>query len=182
MVGDRLAEDRLRRARAGDAFAFGELLAPVLDPGFRLAMTMLKDRNAAEDAVQEAALKSWRKLDRFRYGADLRPWFLAIVANECRTVRRSRWWQVIRTDEIDEVEPREQAAVAEGGWADTIDLNAALDRLPKRHLLTLTLYYHLDLPIEEIARVLGCSTGAARQRIHRALGALRPGMVLEVSR
>ena len=82
MIGDPLAEERLRRARAGDAFAFGELLAPVLDSGFRLAMTMLKDRNAAEDAVQEAALKSWRKLDRFRYGADLRPWFLAIVANE----------------------------------------------------------------------------------------------------
>jgi RNA polymerase sigma-70 factor (ECF subfamily) len=179
LIGDPLAEDRLRRARAGDAFAFGELLAPVLDQGFRLAMTMLKDRNAAEDAVQEAALKSWRKLDRFRYGADLRPWFLAIVANECRSVRRSRWWQVIRTDEV---EPRDQVAASEGRWADTIDLNAALDRLPKHHLLPLTLYYQLDLPIEEVARVLDCSTGAARQRIHRALGALRPGMGLEVGR
>jgi RNA polymerase sigma factor (sigma-70 family) len=179
LIGDPLAEDRLRRARAGDAFAFGELLARVLDPGFRLAMTILKDRNAAEDAVQEAALKSWRKLDRFRYGADLRPWFLAIVANECRTVRRSRWWQVIRSDEV---EPAERAASSEGGWADNIDLNAALDRLPKHHLLTLTLYYHLDLPIEEVARVLGCSNGAARQRIHRALAALRPEMVLEVGR
>ena len=118
-------------------------------------MTMLKDRNAAEDAVQEAALKSWRKLDRFRYGADLRPWFLAIVANECRTTRRSRWWQVIRTDEV---EPREPAAASEGGWAESIDLNAALDRLPKHHLLTLTLYYHLDLPIEEVAR---CSSALA---------------------
>ena len=179
MIGDPLAEDRLRRARAGDAFAFGELLAPVLDQGFRLAMTMLKDRNAAEDAVQEAALKSWRKLDRFRYGADLTPWFLAIVANECRSVRRSRWWRVIRSDEV---EPQAHAAPLEGGWADSIDLNAALDRLPKHHLLTLTLYYHLDLPIEEVARVLVCSTGAARQRIHRALAALRPGMVLEVDR
>jgi RNA polymerase sigma-70 factor (ECF subfamily) len=179
LIGDPLAEDRLRRARAGDAFAFGELLAPVLDQGFRLAMTMLKDRNAAEDAVQEAALKSWRKLDRFRYGADLKPWFLAIVANECRTTRRSRWWQVIRTDEV---EPHDHLTGLEGGWANSIDLNAALDRLPKHHLLTLTLYYHLDLPIEEVARVLGCSTGAARQRIHRALAALRPGMVLEVGR
>jgi len=162
LIGNPSAEDRLRRARAGDAFAFGELLAPVLDQGFRLAMTMLKDRNAAEDAVQEAALKSWRKLD-----------------NECRSVRRSRWWQVIRSDEV---EPQGHAAPLEGGWADSIDLNAALDRLAKHHLLTLTLYYHLDLPIEEVARVLGCSTGAARQRIHRALAALRPGMVLEVDR
>lgn len=179
MIERPLAEDRLRRARAGDAFAFGELLAPVLDPGFRLAMTMLKDRNAAEDAVQEAALKSWRKLDRFRYGADLRPWFLAIVANECRTARRSRWWQVIRSDDVT---PVGLAPAPEGRWADRIDLNAALDKLPQHHLLTLTLYYHLDLPIEEVAGVLGCSTRAARQRIHRALVALRPAMVLEVDR
>jgi RNA polymerase sigma-70 factor (ECF subfamily) len=124
-------------------------------------------------------LKSWRKLDRFRYGADLRPWFLAIVANECRSTRRSRWFHVIRTDEV---EPRERGEASEGRWADSIDLYAALDQLPKHHLLTLTLYYHLDLPIDEVARVLGCSTGAARQRIHRALAALRPGMVLEVGR
>jgi RNA polymerase sigma factor (sigma-70 family) len=84
---------------------------------------------------------------------------------------------VIRSDEV---EPQGHAAPLEGGWADSMDLNTALDKLPKHHLLTLTLYYHLDLPIEEVARVLGCSTGAARQRIHRALAALRPGMVLEV--
>ena len=39
---------------------------------------------------------------------------------------------------------------------------------------------HLDLPITEVARVLRCSEGAARQRVHRALAALRPGMKLEV--
>jgi RNA polymerase sigma factor, sigma-70 family len=169
--------DRLRRVRAGDAAAFAELLEPVLDPAFRLAMTMLKDRSAAEDAVQEAALKSWRKLDRFRYGSDLRPWFLAIVANECRTARRSRWWQVIRFDDAAAIEP---AVAPERSWADRIDLDAALDRLPKQHLLALTLYYQLDLPIDDVARVLGCSTRAARQRIHRALVALRPGMAMEV--
>jgi RNA polymerase sigma-70 factor, ECF subfamily len=174
---DWVLADRIRRAKAGDGPAFAELLAPVLDPGFRLAMTMLNDRSAAEDAVQEAALKSWRKLDRFRFGADLRPWFLAIVANECRTVRRSRWRQVLR---LEDSGPSEPAAASERAWADRIDLDAALDRLPKHHLLALTLYYQLDLPIEEVARVLGCSVGAAKQRIHRALVAVRPGMAMEV--
>jgi RNA polymerase sigma-70 factor (ECF subfamily) len=142
-------------------------------------MTMLNDRTAAEDAVQEAALKSWRKLDRFRFGADLRPWFLAIVANECRSARRSRWWQVIRFDDAAAFEP---AAAPERHLADRIDLDTALDKLPKHHLLALTLYYQLDLPIEEVARVLNCSPGAARQRIHRALAALRPGMAVGVDR
>ena len=152
---------------------FGELLERVLDPAFRLAMTMLNDRTAAEDAVQEAALKAWRHRARFRPDSELRPWFLTIVANECRSARRTRWWRVLpfpgvarerRPDRIDE----------------RIDLNAALDRLPRRHLLAVTLYYHLDLPIEEVARVLGCSENAARQRIHRALVELRPSMALEV--
>jgi DNA-directed RNA polymerase specialized sigma24 family protein len=66
------------------------------------------------------------------------------------------------------------------GWAERVDLDAALDRLPRHHLLTLTLYYHLDLPIDEVGRVLGCSAAGARQRVHRALVALRPAMLAEV--
>jgi len=169
-VSDDQAAERLQRAKAGDGRAFEELLAPVLDPAFRLAMTMLKVRGAAEDAVQEAALKAWRKLGSFRTGSELRLWFLAIVANECRSTRRTRWWNVIR---LGEFKPR---TVSEDWSAELVDLDAALDRLPQAQLLVLSLYYHLDLPIEEVARVLGCSPGAARVRIHRALAAWRPGM------
>lgn len=135
-------------------------------------MTMLNDRTAAEDAVQEAALKAWRGRSRFRAGAEMRPWFLTIVANECRTARRARWWRVLRLPEL-RAEPRPDRL------EERVDLDGALDRLPPQHLLALSLYYHLDLPIEEVARVLGCNEGAARQRIHRALTALRPAMALE---
>jgi RNA polymerase sigma-70 factor (ECF subfamily) len=173
------AADRLARACAGDARAFAELVGPLIDSAFRLAMTMLKERSAAEDAVQEASLKTWRTLSRVREGADLRPWFLAIVANECRSARRSRWWHVIRSEDVGESERR---PAAQEGWEARMDLDAALDALPRRHLLALSLYYHLDLPIEEVARVLGCSTGAARQRIHRALEALRPALAIEAIR
>ena len=136
-------------------------------------MTMLNDRTAAEDAVQEAAVKAWRARDRFRPDAELRPWFLTIVANECRSARRARWWRVLRFPEVmgerrpDRLEER-------------IDLETALGRLPQTHLLVLSLYYHLDLPIDEVAKVLGCTENAARQRLHRALVALRPAMAVEV--
>jgi RNA polymerase sigma-70 factor (ECF subfamily) len=166
--------ERLARARAGDGRAFEELLAPLVDPAFRLAMTMLKDRAAAEDAVQESALKAWRHLGKFRLGASLRPWFLTIVANQCRTARRTKWWSVQRLAEITQWPSRDDR------WAERIDLDTALDRLPRHHLEVLALYYQLDLPIDEVARILGCSHGGARQRIHRALAALRPGMMLEV--
>jgi RNA polymerase sigma-70 factor, ECF subfamily len=152
---------------------FGESLEHVLDPAFRLAMTMLNDRGAAEDAVQEAALKAWRAHTRFRPGAPFRPWFLAIVANECRSARRIPWWRVLRFGEL-LVERRPDRL------EDRLDLDAALDRLPPKHLLVLSLYYHLDLPIDEVARVLGCTENAARQRLHRALAMLRPGMAAGV--
>lgn len=167
--------ERLARAKAGDGRAFEELLAPMVDPAFRLAMTMLKDRSAAEDAVQESALKAWRHLGKVRAGGSIRPWFLAIVANECRSVRRARWWSVQRFAEVMQRPGRDD------GWAERMDLDAALDRLPRHHLEALSLYYHLDLPMDEVARVLGCTEAGARQRIHRALVALRPAMVMEAN-
>src|SRR6476661_4801726 len=86
----------LDAAKLGDDTAFEILLRPLLEPGYRLPGGMLQDHQAAEDAVQEAALKAWRKLRQLRDGSDMRPWFLGIVANECRSVRRSRWSSVLK--------------------------------------------------------------------------------------
>ena len=62
---------------------FERLLAPLMLPAYRLAFGMLRDREEAEDAVQEAAFKAWRHRRSFRAGAQLRPWFFAIVGNQC---------------------------------------------------------------------------------------------------
>ena len=168
--------DLIQRAKDGDGHAFDLLIEPLVDPAFRLALTMLDDRTAAEDAVQEAALRAWRKLSQFREGSDLRPWFLTIVANQCRSMRRARWFQVIRVADVRLSTPSIEDAVV-----DRSELSRALSRLPRRHLLPLVLRYHLDLPIAEIADILGCTPGAAKLRVHRALRALRPELELEVS-
>lgn len=161
--------------RSRERQEFEELLIPLLEPGFGLAMMMLSDRPQAEDALQEAALKLWRQWDRLRTDANPRPWFLAIVANQCRTVRRSRWWHVLKSADLNFARTE-----SFDDWSnDRVDLKAGLDRLPQRHLLPLALYYHLDLPIDEVAQVLRCSSSAARQRIHRALEALRAGVRME---
>ncbi|TME69939.1 MAG: hypothetical protein E6I50_05255, partial [Chloroflexi bacterium] len=70
---------------------FADLLKPLIEPGFRLALAMLHDPAAAEDAVQEASFTAWRKLGRMRDRGRLRPWFLGIVANKCRNARRAKW-------------------------------------------------------------------------------------------
>ena len=166
------------RARAGDQIAFEALLAPLLESGFAVAVAILGDRTDAEDAVQEAAVKMWRNFNQFRIGEDPRPWFLAIVSNQSRSMRRSHWWRARRQLNA---EPFEVAAAAGTDWSERVDLRSALAKLPRKHLLVLVLYFHLDLPIDEIASVIGCSPAATRQRIHRAVLALRPSMTLELN-
>src|ERR1700730_3234420 len=87
----------IEAAKQGDDSAFEILLEPLLSDAYKLACGMLHDHQAAEDAVQEAALKAWRKLARLRDGSEMRPWFLGIVANECRSTRRSSWWSVAKS-------------------------------------------------------------------------------------
>src|SRR6267143_7016016 len=87
----------LNRASTGDGDSFATLIEPMLDPAFRLAAVMLDDRQAAEDAVQEASIKAWRKLKQLRGDVgSLKSWFLSIVANECRMTRRQRWFTVVK--------------------------------------------------------------------------------------
>jgi RNA polymerase sigma factor (sigma-70 family) len=162
-------DDPVNRAKAGDRAAFDELVGPLVDQGFRLAFGMLHDREAAEDAVQEATVRSWRKLSNLRPGTEMRPWFLAIVANQCRTVARGRWWSVIRLEET---------RAAGGGFEDRIvrgaDLRSALRKLAVDQREVLVLRYYLDLPLEEVAAITGVAVGTVKSRINRGLAAMRP--------
>ena len=161
--------DLVRSARAGDGAAFADLLRPDYRTALRLAYGLLQDVDEAEDAVQEAAFTAWRRIRNLREGSSLRPWFLGIVANRCRTVKRNRWWSVIR------IEPPE----GEAPLADlpaSIDLRRALRRLGHDERLVLVLRYYLDMPFEEIATMLGISPKAARTRVERAVHRLKPIM------
>src|SRR2546430_16006177 len=74
----------LADARSTDrADAFERLITPLLDSAFALACAMLRDRQAAEDAVQEAAESAWRHVLELDPQASSRAWFLKIVANQC---------------------------------------------------------------------------------------------------
>ena len=95
-------------AKQGDQVAFISLLEPLLELGYRPACGILHDHQSAADAVQGAAFKAWRKLGQLRDGHESRLGFLGIVANECRTVRRSPWWSVLNWPES---EP------ANGAWS-----------------------------------------------------------------
>jgi RNA polymerase sigma-70 factor (ECF subfamily) len=162
--------DLVSRAKAGDRFAFDELVGPLVDQAFRLAFGMLHDREAALDAVQEATIRSWRKLGNLRPGTEMRPWFLAIVANQCRNIARGRWWSVLRTDVI----PPAAAADFEDHVASGADLRRALRRLAAEQREAIVLHYYLDLPLHEVAGIAGVPVGTVKSRINRGIVALRP--------
>ena len=161
----------VQAAKQGDDAAFEALLEPLLDPAYRLANTVLHDHHAAEDVVQEAAIKAWRKLSHLREGSEMRPWFLGIVANECRSAQRTRWWSVIRT-----VLPETRAESAEDSVIEGLDLRRALRAMPESKRLVLALDLYLDLPLDEIAEVLGISAHAAESRLTRATQELKRRM------
>src|SRR6476661_3919105 len=110
---------QLAMSRTGVGAAdFEDLIGPHLEAGYRTALAILGNPEEAHDAVQESAFKAWRKLYQLDKDRPARPWFLAIVANQCRSQRRAHWWSVIRLPEI-EAPTRETQK-------DSIDIGRAL--------------------------------------------------------
>jgi RNA polymerase sigma factor (sigma-70 family) len=155
--------------RTREVASFELALEDAIRPGYRLACGMLHDPPAAEDVVQDAAIKAWRKRHQLREGSPLLPWFLAIVANECRNHFRRRWALVLRQASV----PVEVETVD----LDTgVDLRRELMRLPSEDRLVVVLHFHLDMSLDEIATVTGRSPAAVRGRLYRAIRKLRVQM------
>jgi RNA polymerase sigma factor (sigma-70 family) len=172
-AGNTMTESRdelISRAKAGDRSAFDDLVSPLMNQAFRLAYGMLFDREAAHDAVQEAAFRSWRKLGNLRPGSEMRPWFFAIVANQCREAMRGRWWTVMKFA----ISPESDVGSNEESLVVGADVRTALRRLPFDQREVLVLRYYCDLSQEEVASIVRVPVGTVKSRINRGLAAMRP--------
>jgi RNA polymerase sigma-70 factor (ECF subfamily) len=165
------ADQSLARAVAAtdDDGAFERVVEPLLGAGHELAWAVLRDRAAAEDAVQEAAVRAWRAFPGLRDRSRARAWFLKIVLNQCRATMRTRWWRSHLLAERVEGE----VAAPQSGADLRIDLERALRVLSRDQRAVLLLAYQLDLPHDEIARVMDVRVGTVKSRIHRAVARLR---------
>lgn len=164
-------------ARDGDRQAFDELVRVTHADTYTLAFRLTGDEEDARDVVQEAYLRAYRGLRRFRGDAQFSTWLYRITANCAATHlgRRTRH----RHDSLDQA-----AAVADPHpdrdpqlRADADDLRgrlrSALDDLPARLRAVVVLRDVYDLPHEAIAAELGISESAAKVRLHRARNKLR---------
>ena len=155
--------------------AFTDLLVPLVQPGYRLACALLHDSQLAEDVVQDASLIAWRKFGRLRDRSKLRSWFFGIVANECRNARRTRWFRGVTFG----LSPKLSTSSAEESWVRNADVREALRRLSHEDRLVVSLYFYLDMPVDEIAAVVRGSVDATRKRLYRAVQRLRPDVDIE---
>jgi RNA polymerase sigma factor (sigma-70 family) len=167
----------VRRARAGDGRAFEELVSPHWEAAVRLAYLITGNHAEAEDAAQEALVKAWRALGRFRASRPLRPWLLRIVANEARNRRRASG----RRARLELRAAGEQVSGSAAPSPETLAvaasesrrLLAALDELPEQGRLVLGCRFLLGLSEAETAAALGVRRGTVKSRTSRALEALR---------
>ena len=178
MVSRPPTEDELVvRARSGDGAAFAALVSSQEDIAFRTAYLIARNAADAEDAVQAGLVKAWRALPRFRRGAPLRPWLLAIVANEARNRRRAagrREGLALRA--AHEAPPGGAAPSPEGSLLaaeERAELLAALERLRDEDREVLSCRYLLELTEEETSEVLSLRRGTVKSRTSRALERLR---------
>jgi RNA polymerase sigma factor (sigma-70 family) len=170
----------VERARRGDAAAFAGLVERYQDLVFRIAYVVVGNAAEAEDAAQEAFIKAYYALPRFRAGAAFRPWLLQIVANQARNQRRAggrRGGLLLRATESGRASPDVHAAPSPETDALVEErrqaLLAAVNGLRDEDRLVVAYRYFLELSEADMAGALGCAPGTVKSRLSRALGRLR---------
>jgi RNA polymerase sigma factor (sigma-70 family) len=178
MEGRPLEEESelVERARRGDVGAYEVLVRRYQDLAVRTAYVAGSGADA-EDAVQEAFVKAYHALGRFRSGASFRPWLMRIVANEAIDRRRAARRHATLALRAAEGRPQDDAAPSPEGAALAREaqeqLLRAIGNLRPEDRLVIAYRYWFDLSEKEMAEALGCAPGTVKSRLSRALGRLR---------
>ena len=129
----------------------------------RTCYLILRDREMAEDAVQETFLKAYRAADTFRGQCSEKTWLMRIAMNTCRDMRRRAWFRYMDR----RITPEEMPEAAMPFAARDDSLTQAIRALPPREKETLLLYYYHDMTVTEIGESLHLSVSAVSNRLKR---------------
>jgi RNA polymerase sigma factor (sigma-70 family) len=167
----------VERARRGDEGAYEELVRAHQGIAFRTAYVVAGNASDAEEAAQEAFVKAYRALGRFRSGSPFRPWLLRIVANEARNRRRSVGRRAALSLRAAAEESSGGAAPSPEGVVlageDRERLLEAVNGLREEERLVIACRFFLELSEEETAAALDVRLGTVKSRTSRALEHLR---------
>jgi len=158
-------------ASKGDRDAFAVLAraaAARLDAAARL---ILRDRELARDAVQEALIRAWRDLPGLRDQERFDAWLHRLIVNAAIDEARRQRRRVVQVAIAPIDLPSSQDDI--GRLIERDELDRVLAELTPEHRALVVLHYYLGMPLPEAASSLGISLGAAKSRLHRAMGSMR---------
>jgi RNA polymerase sigma-70 factor (ECF subfamily) len=172
--GSEMDVDLVERAQRGDKAAYGLLAGAIADRFLAVARRILRDRDLAEDATQQALLAIWQNLPQLRDPGRFEAWSYRLLVHACYTEGRKerRWMPNLR------LLPVEEAAVTDdlSSVVDREQLERGFRRLSIDHRAVVVLYHYLDKPLDEIASILEIPVGTAHSRLHHAMRGLRAAL------
>ena len=179
-VGQGEQQAVVARALAGDEEAFQEIVSQYSSLMLRTAWLIVKDRDIAEDVVQDALIQMWHHLPDLREAGALRPWLMRIVVNQCisfkRRLARSTAFtrQALAEQEVDLI--ASAADHYKGRLERDWDLAQAIENLPTKQRIVIMLHYYNGMTLPEMSRTLKTSENTLKKRIQAALNNLRQVM------
>jgi RNA polymerase sigma factor (sigma-70 family) len=184
--------EAIRRCQRGDIGGLEPLMARYQVAALRLAYLLVGERAAAEDVVQDSFMLAYQGSARFRPGSAFTPWFYHIVTNTARQYRRRAATQRVISVEwlpsgkedgrvsqasavaaSSDCDPNVDPALHAERVEEREDVLRALAALTQKQREAVVLRYYFGCSDRELAAMLGCREGTARQRLHGGLAALR---------
>ncbi|MBM3235772.1 sigma-70 family RNA polymerase sigma factor [Candidatus Poribacteria bacterium] len=173
----------IRKCLDGDSAAFGLLVDKYKASIFALAYSKLRNFHDAEDVTQEAFIKAYKKLHTLRQWDNFYAWLYSITSNICKDLMQERA-KFPESEFIEDQGIETLNALAVNSYREEMareSLHEVLDSLPEIYRQVLTLHYLGGMSADEIARFLGASPTAIRQRLSRARAKLKKEMLAMIS-
>jgi RNA polymerase sigma-70 factor, ECF subfamily len=174
----------ISRFQHGELSAFDRLMDAYTDKVYSLAWGVLYNREEALDAVQEVFVKLYKALPKFDPSDNLNAWIYRVCLNHCIDRKRSKKRLILELTEDDwerlsgDYRDDPQFAVCQKETGKII--MKAVDRLPKRQRMAFILRHYKLLTINEVAEVLGCTSGAVKAHLSRATFRLRNELKIDL--
>lgn len=182
-------QDILQQVLQGDQKAFGEIVDRHKDRAMTLAMRILKNKQDAEEAVQDSFVRAYQALGRFEWRSSFSTWLYRIVFNVCSTALTRRGAPLVPIDN-DMPEDR-QVELHDPAAAPDVDLESSevkkaileeIDRLPAAYATVLTLFFLQEMSYAEIVEVTGSPLGTVKAQLFRGRTMLREALAARLGR
>lgn len=154
---------------------YARWLEPLLGQAAGYSRSILRSRQDAEDAVQQAALRGLERIDTFDTTRPFKGWWFAILRNCC--IDMLRQFTAAKAESLENYDAPDSAPQEISDWEE---LSTAMNRLSENHREVLRLRYFADLNYRELADALNIPHGTVMSRLHLARKALQAQMRQEV--